>query len=76
MIKTNFVYNLFKILSSFLISVLVSGRNLKKTQTSYTSKQPLMMAYEGSESARDNFGKFMHQCHPETKTLIRKLERI
>ena len=35
-----------------------------------------MMAYEGSESARDNFGKFIHQFQPETKTLIRKLERI
>ena len=33
-----------------------------------------MMAYEGSESARDNFGKFIYQFQPETKTLIRKLE--
>ena len=35
-----------------------------------------MMAYEGSESARDNFGKFINQFQPETKTLSRKLERI
>ena len=35
-----------------------------------------MMAYERSESARDNFGKFIHQFQTETKTLIRKLERI
>ena len=35
-----------------------------------------MMSYERSESARDNFGKFIHQFQPETKTLIRKLERI
>ena len=35
-----------------------------------------MMAYERSESARDNFGKFIHQFQPETKTLLRKLERI
>ena len=35
-----------------------------------------MMAYEGSESAWGNFGKFLHQFQPETKTLIRKLERI
>ena len=35
-----------------------------------------MMAYKRSESARDNFGKFIHQFQPETKTLIRKLERI
>ena len=35
-----------------------------------------MMAYEESESARDNFGKFIHQFQLEIKTLIRKLERI
>ena len=35
-----------------------------------------MMAYEGFESAWDNFGKFIHQFQPETKTLLRKLERI
>ena len=35
-----------------------------------------MMAYEGSKSGRDNFGKFIYQFQPETKTLIRKLERI
>ena len=34
-----------------------------------------MMAYEGFESAWDNFGKFIFQFQPETKTLIRKLER-
>ena len=32
--------------------------------------------YERFESAQDNFGKFIHQFHPETKTLIKKLERI
>ena len=40
------------------------------------NKQPLMMAYERSESARDNFGKFIYQFQPETKTFIRKPERI
>ena len=44
--------------------------------TFYTCKQPLIIAYERSESARDNFGKFIHQLQPETKTPIRKLERI
>ena len=34
------------------------------------------MAYERSESAWDNFGKFIHQFTPETKTLIRKVKRI
>ena len=29
-----------------------------------------------SLSARDNFGKFIHQFQPEIKTLIRKLKRI
>ena len=35
-----------------------------------------MIAYEGSERAQDNFGKFIHQFQHETMTLIRKLERI
>ena len=35
-----------------------------------------MMAYESSESTWDNFGKFLHQFQTETKTLIRKFERI
>ena len=35
-----------------------------------------MMAYEGSETSRDNFVKFIYQFQPETKTLIWKLERI
>ena len=39
-------------------------------------QKPLMMAYEGFESPPDNFGKFIHQFQPETKTLIWKLERI
>ena len=48
-----------------------------KNNTPYTRKQPLMMAYEGFKSARDNFGNFIYQFQPETKTLIiRKHERI
>ena len=35
-----------------------------------------MMAYEGFESTRYNFGKFIYQLQPKTKTLVRKLERI
>ena len=42
----------------------------KNTNTPYTRKRPLMMDSEGSESARDNFGKFIYQFQPETKTLI------
>ena len=38
--------------------------------------QPLMMFYEKFESTQDNFGKFIYQFQPETKTLIRKLEMI
>ena len=34
------------------------------------------MAYEVSESAWGNFGKFIYQFQPETKTLIRKLDMI
>ena len=44
--------------------------------TLYTCKQPLLMAYERSKSVQDNCGKFIHQFQSETKTLIRKLERI
>ena len=36
----------------------------------------LMMAYEKAKSARDNFGKFIDQFKPKTKTLIRKLESV
>ena len=35
-----------------------------------------MIASKGSESPRDNFGKFMYQIQRGTKTLIRKIERI
>ena len=35
-----------------------------------------MTAYVRSVSIWDNFGKFIHQFQPETKTLIRKLKRI
>ena len=33
------------------------------------------MAYAESEIARDNLSKSIHQFQPETKTLIRKLEK-
>ena len=32
--------------------------------------------YERPKSTRDNFGKFIHQFQPETKTFIRKLDKI
>ena len=35
-----------------------------------------MLAHERSENTQDNFGKLIHQFEPETKTLIRKFERI
>ena len=62
-----------------IISCLERVEVLRPTYTlfsPYTSKQPLMMVCEGSESAQNNFGKFIHQFQPETKTLIRKLKRI
>ena len=34
------------------------------------------MTHERSESAWENFGKFIHQFQPETKTLIWKLKRM
>ena len=48
----------------------------KNANTLYTSKQPLMMAYDGSKSAWNNFRKSVYQFQPEIKTLMRKLERI
>ena len=51
-------------------------KNSLKKNTFYTCKQPLMTAYERSESAWNIFGKFIYQIQPETKTFIRKLERI
>ena len=35
-----------------------------------------MMAYEGSERTQDNFKKFIDQFQPETRTFIKKLERV
>ena len=55
--------------------VVCMCKGLKKN-TLHSCKQCLLIAYERSESAQDNFGKFIHQFQPETKTLIRKLGRI
>ena len=71
-----YIYNFIRILSSFLISVLVSSWNWWMNWPKVSCAQPLMMAYERSESTWDNFDKFIYQFQPETKTLIRKLERI
>ena len=35
-----------------------------------------MMAYEKSERAQNNFGKFIRKFQPETETLIRNFESI
>ena len=40
------------------------------------NKEKMMMAKELSESARENFGKFIHQFPHEIMILIRKLEKI
>ena len=45
-------------------------------QEKITSKQALMMAYEWSKSDQDNFGKFINQFLPVTKTLTRILGKI
>ena len=60
------------------ILVFIALQNYAKLikNTLYTCKQPLMMASEGSESARDNFSKFIHQFQLETKILIQKYERV
>ena len=43
-----------------------------KNNTLYACKKPLMMAYEGSESPWDSFGKFIHQFQPKTNEKTRK----
>ena len=48
----------------------------KKQNNLYTCKQPLKMVHEKSESAWNNFGKFIYQLQSKTKKLIRKLERM
>ena len=35
-----------------------------------------MMTYKESKNAQDNFGKFINQLQPKTKTLIKELEMI
>ena len=62
-----------------LVCNITNNYSVQLCYTSFTlcaCKQPLMMTYEKSESAQDNFGKFIYQFQPKTKTLIRKLERI
>ena len=44
----------YKLSKTFKIYKKKQTKKNKQTSTPYTSKQPLMMAYEGSESARDN----------------------
>ena len=62
--------------NSFKTAYLKTSFKICLKRTLYTCKQPLKMAYGKSESIEDNFGKFIHQFTPETKTLIRKLDRI
>ena len=47
---------------------------LLKRQINYNKEK--INTLKGFESTQDNFGKFIHQFQPETKKLIRKLERI
>ena len=52
-------------------------QNMKKKNNKFTlGNHPLMMAYERSKSAWDNFSKFIYQLPPKIKTLVKKLERI
>ena len=53
--------------------------NKEKTNTLNTEAHNVHNKLKNSLSTQllqDNFGKFIHQFQPETKTLIRKLERI
>ena len=56
----------------FKKGTLLTEKKILKMKGNQTGiKQPLMI-----ESGRDNFGKFIYQFPPETKTFIRKLDRI
>ena len=75
-INTSFTLFLSNPVFAYFCYVIKSFKNFQNSFKKKNNKQPLMMAYEGSENAWDNFGKFIYQFQPETKTLIRKLERI
>ena len=54
---------------------MLRKKKLKRPFVTF-AKPLLMMVYEESRSAWDNFGKFIYQPQPKTKALVRKLERI
>ena len=62
----------------FMIYIYLIFAMLKRIKKNnlYICKQPLIMAYEGFESAPDNFSKFIYHLQPKTKALVWKLERI
>ena len=62
-------------LRNFCSVIKKTFKNLKRINLC-TCKQPLIMADERLDSARDNFGKCIYQLQPKTKTLVGKLERI
>ena len=48
----------------------------KKIFLTFSYFTAIYMTYEGSESAREQFGEFIYQLQPKIKALVRKLERI
>ena len=61
-------------LRNFCIVIENLKPSLKKLSLDF--QKTLMRAKGRSKSARENFGKFIYQLQPKTKTLVRKLERI
>ena len=54
-------------LYAYVIFALLKKLFKKKFKNNlYTCKQPLMMTFEGSENARDNFCKFIYQRYSKT----------
>ena len=81
--RSLFKYISYPVLSNTVFPYFCYGINFQKLSKLFSknkhalhNKQPEMMVYEGSESARDNFGKFIYRFQLETKTLIRKLKRV
>ena len=64
-----------KRLRNFCYLKKTTYQNVFKKYNLNIGKQTLMIAYERSESAGDNFAKFIYQLQPKTKALVRKLEK-
>ena len=79
---TFYLYDFIKILSSFLIIVLISGWNwlgnlpIDPQRYRYSLVKRQINYNKEKMNTFNTVGKFIHLFQPETKTIIRKLESI